>query len=119
MSGVLTSVAKQLTGLSDLDVTKFVDNIKYWVIVASEMVRDPHLHRQITDEADWEGRLANGAFIYNGQVGDIHAHWVGNWLFVRMHTTFAGGACTGRALPGAWQAGKYSVDRASHGRHRT
>ena len=30
-----------------------------------------------------------GAFQYTGQVGDIRAPWMGNWLFVREHATFA------------------------------
>ena len=32
---------------------------------------------------------ATGAFVYNGQVGDLRAPWMGNWLFVREHATFA------------------------------
>jgi hypothetical protein len=31
---------------------------------------------------------ALGAFAYNGQVGDLRAPWMGNWLFVRDHPTF-------------------------------
>ncbi len=31
-----------------------------------------------------------GAFTYHGQVGDLRAPWMGNWLFVREHPTFAG-----------------------------
>lgn len=30
-----------------------------------------------------------GAFHYSGQVGDTRAPWMGNWLFVRQHATFA------------------------------
>jgi len=30
-----------------------------------------------------------GAFDYQGQVGDTRAPWMGNWLFVRDHATFA------------------------------
>jgi hypothetical protein len=30
-----------------------------------------------------------GAFTYNGQVGDLRAPWMGNWLFVRDHATFS------------------------------
>jgi hypothetical protein len=30
-----------------------------------------------------------GAFAYQGQVGDTRAPWMGNWLFVRAHSTFA------------------------------
>jgi len=30
-----------------------------------------------------------GAFTYTGQVGDLRAPWMGNWLFVREHPTFA------------------------------
>jgi hypothetical protein len=30
-----------------------------------------------------------GAFTYQGQVGDTRAPWMGNWLFVRDHATFA------------------------------
>jgi hypothetical protein len=30
-----------------------------------------------------------GAFAYNGQVGDLRAPWMGNWLFVRDHATFS------------------------------
>jgi len=33
---------------------------------------------------------ALGAFTYSGQVGDTRAPWMGNWLFVRAHATFAG-----------------------------
>jgi beta-galactosidase len=33
---------------------------------------------------------AAGAFTYHGQVGDIRAPWMGCWLFVRNHPTFAG-----------------------------
>jgi hypothetical protein len=33
---------------------------------------------------------ALGAFKYSGQVGDTRAPWMGNWLFVREHATFAG-----------------------------
>ena len=33
---------------------------------------------------------AAGAFNYYGQVGDLRAPWMGNWLFVREHPTFAG-----------------------------
>jgi hypothetical protein len=33
---------------------------------------------------------ALGAFTYAGQVGDTRAPWMGNWLFVREHATFAG-----------------------------
>ncbi len=33
---------------------------------------------------------ALGAFTYSGQVGDTRAPWMGNWLFVREHATFAG-----------------------------
>ena len=29
-----------------------------------------------------------GAFLYHGQVGDVRAPWMGNWLFVREHPTF-------------------------------
>jgi hypothetical protein len=32
---------------------------------------------------------AMGAFTYAGQVGDTRAPWMGNWLFVREHATFA------------------------------
>jgi hypothetical protein len=32
---------------------------------------------------------ALGAFAYSGQVGDTRAPWMGNWLFVRQHPTFA------------------------------
>jgi len=32
---------------------------------------------------------ALGAFTYSGQVGDTRAPWMGNWLFVREHLTFA------------------------------
>jgi beta-galactosidase len=32
---------------------------------------------------------ALGAFTYAGQVGDTRAPWMGNWLFVREHATFA------------------------------
>jgi len=32
---------------------------------------------------------ALGAFVYLGQVGDTRAPWMGNWLFVRDHATFA------------------------------
>ena len=32
---------------------------------------------------------ALGAFSYRGQVGDTRAPWMGNWLFVRDHATFA------------------------------
>ncbi|MGA2350268.1 MAG: sugar-binding domain-containing protein [Terracidiphilus sp.] len=36
------------------------------------------------------GQLAAlGAFTYHGQVGDLRAPWMGNWLFVRAHATFA------------------------------
>jgi beta-galactosidase len=31
---------------------------------------------------------ALGAFKYDGQVGDLRAPWMGNWLFVREHATF-------------------------------
>lgn len=30
------------------------------------------------------------AFVYHGQVGDIRAPWMGNWMFVRDHETFRG-----------------------------
>ena len=30
-----------------------------------------------------------GAFAYKGQVGDLRAPWMGNWLFVRDHATFS------------------------------
>lgn len=33
---------------------------------------------------------AAGAFTYSGQVGDLRAPWMGNWLFARDHVTFAG-----------------------------
>jgi len=33
---------------------------------------------------------ALGAFTYTGQVGDTRAPWMGSWLFVREHPTFAG-----------------------------
>ncbi|MGH9598306.1 MAG: sugar-binding domain-containing protein [Terracidiphilus sp.] len=33
---------------------------------------------------------AAGSFTYRGQVGDLRAPWMGNWLFVREHATFAG-----------------------------
>ncbi len=32
---------------------------------------------------------ALGAFTYQGQVGDLRAPWMGNWLFVRDHATFS------------------------------
>jgi beta-galactosidase len=32
---------------------------------------------------------AAGSFTYRGQVGDLRAPWMGNWLFVREHATFA------------------------------
>ncbi|MGA9667988.1 MAG: sugar-binding domain-containing protein [Terracidiphilus sp.] len=32
---------------------------------------------------------ALGAFTYKGQVGDLRAPWMGNWLFVRDHATFS------------------------------
>ena len=30
------------------------------------------------------------AFVYHGQVGNIRAPWMGNWMFVREHETFVG-----------------------------
>ncbi len=33
---------------------------------------------------------ALGAFTYDGQVGDLRAPWMGNWVFVREHATFTG-----------------------------
>ena len=33
---------------------------------------------------------AAGCFTYRGQVGDLRAPWMGCWLFVRNHATFAG-----------------------------
>jgi beta-galactosidase len=33
---------------------------------------------------------AAGCFTYHGQVGDLRAPWMGCWLFVRSHPTFAG-----------------------------
>ena len=33
---------------------------------------------------------AAGCFTYHGQVGDLRAPWMGCWLFVRSHATFAG-----------------------------
>ncbi|HEX8711801.1 MAG TPA: glycoside hydrolase, partial [Terracidiphilus sp.] len=33
---------------------------------------------------------AAGCFAYHGQVGDLRAPWMGCWLFVRSHPTFAG-----------------------------
>ena len=30
-----------------------------------------------------------GAFAYSGQVGDLRAPWIGNWLFFRDHATFS------------------------------
>jgi beta-galactosidase len=33
---------------------------------------------------------AAGCFTYHGQVGDLRAPWMGCWLFVREHPTFAG-----------------------------
>lgn len=33
---------------------------------------------------------AAGTFTYHGQVGDLRAPWMGCWLFVRNHPTFAG-----------------------------
>jgi hypothetical protein len=108
-----------LTGLRDLDVTEFTDGIKDDVIVASGMVRDSNLHRQIGDETGLEARPANGVFIYNGQVGDIRAPWMGDWLFVRQHATFAG-LPMGRALGVRYQAhGKQGngllIERATGG----
>ena len=136
VSGLLPSVANQLAGLRDLEVTEFADGIQYDVIIASGIVRDSNLHRQIGDETGLEAQpakdgpapakvsgelpqavlaavsagtpllamvpdddladgiarqlAAKGAFVYNGQVGNIRAPWMGNWLFVREHPTFAG-----------------------------
>ncbi len=33
---------------------------------------------------------ASGAFTYHGMVGGLRAPWMGNWLLVREHATFAG-----------------------------
>ncbi|MGH9605314.1 MAG: sugar-binding domain-containing protein [Terracidiphilus sp.] len=58
-----------------------------------------------------------GAFTYRGQVGDLRAPWMGNWLFVREHATFAG-LPSNRTLGIHYQArGKQSnglqIERAS------
>jgi hypothetical protein len=60
---------------------------------------------------------ALGAFTYSGQVGDTRAPWMGNWLFVREHATFAG-LPVNRAMSVHYQAhGKASngllVERAA------
>jgi hypothetical protein len=54
-------------------------------------------------------QLANaGAFAYHGLVGDLRAPWMGCWLFVRQHPTFAG-LPANRALGVHYQAsGKQS-----------
>jgi hypothetical protein len=62
---------------------------------------------------------ALGAFTYSGQVGDTRAPWMGNWLFVREHLTFAG-LPVNRAMSVHYQAhGKASngllVERAPGG----
>jgi hypothetical protein len=43
------------------------------------------------DLADGVARqlAAMGAFMYQGQIGNTRAPWMGNWLFVRDHATFA------------------------------
>ena len=41
-----------------------------------------------------------GLFSYAGQVGGLRAPWMGNWNFVRAHTTFAG-----LLSAGAWIGG--------------
>ncbi len=33
---------------------------------------------------------ADGAFTYNGQVGDYRAPWMGSWYFLRSHPSYAG-----------------------------
>jgi beta-galactosidase len=49
-----------------------------------------------------------GAFSYEGQIGDTRAPWMGNWLFVKDHATFAG-MPTDRVLGVHYQApGKQS-----------
>lgn len=58
-----------------------------------------------------------GLFTYSGQVGDTRAPWMGNWLFVRDHPTFAH-LPTDRALSVHYQAhGKQSngllIERAT------
>ncbi|MDE1160913.1 MAG: glycoside hydrolase [Acidobacteriaceae bacterium] len=58
-----------------------------------------------------------GAFTYTSQVGDTRAPWMGNWLFVREHATFAG-MPVDRALGVHYQAhGKLSnglmIERAA------
>ncbi|MFP5277925.1 MAG: glycoside hydrolase [Acidobacteriota bacterium] len=73
------------------------------------------------DLADGVARqlAALNAFAYRGQVGDLRAPWMGNWLFVRAHATFAG-LPVNRALGIHYQApGKQSngllIDRAPIG----
>ncbi len=61
-----------------------------------------------------------GAFRFEGQVGDTRAPWMGNWLFVRNHPTFAQ-LPVDRVLSIHYQAhGKASngllIDRPEHGR---
>jgi hypothetical protein len=63
---------------------------------------------------------ALGAFRYDGQVGDTRAPWMGNWLFVREHPTFAG-LPVNRVMSVHYQAhGKQSngllIERAEGGR---
>jgi beta-galactosidase len=60
---------------------------------------------------------AAGSFTYHGQVGDLRAPWMGCWLFVRQHPTFAG-LPANRVLGIHYQApGKQSngllIDRAA------
>ncbi len=65
---------------------------------------------------------ALGAFTYSGQVGDTRAPWMGNWLFVREHPTFArpaGGPRDERPLPGARQDLERPADRAGAGSRRS
>lgn len=62
---------------------------------------------------------AAGSFAYNGLVGNLRAPWMGCWLFVREHPTFAG-LPANRALGIHYQApGKQSngllIDRAASG----
>jgi len=66
---------------------------------------------------------AQGAFSYEGQVGDTRAPWMGNWLFVKDHVTF-GGMPTDRVLGVHYQAnGKQAnglvIERAKGGTEPT
>ena len=142
VSGLLPATRDQLSALPEISVSDFSAGRKYDLIASSGVVGstfDPQVRGHISDEVLTavkagtpllavvpEDSLADGVaaqlafagcFTYHGQVGDLRAPWMGCWLFVRQHPTFAG-LPANRVLGVHYQArGKQSngliIDRAA------